>query len=88
MYVKDGHKLKRARLRLRLSQAALARAAGMSQQYVSRLERGDDVDCSEKIAINLCQWLQVDVEDYFLSGTSSPMPTVTTRSRDGRRQVA
>lgn len=88
MYVIDRHKLRRARLRLRLSQADLARAAGMSQQYVSRLEQGTDRDCSERIAVNLCRWLQVDVEDYFRTGESSPMPAVTTPSRGAGRGAA
>lgn len=81
MYIKSPARLRRRRKDRKLSQVQLAALAGCTQQYISLLEKGDDHDCSERIAEKICRWLDVDLEDYFDERRVVPMPTVTSRSR-------
>ena len=65
MYVKDPGKLRHRRQSKGLTQRQLAQLVGATQQYVSLLESGRDRDCSERITVSLCQWLEIEVADYF-----------------------
>lgn len=86
MFVKDPGRLRRRRTTMGLTQQQLAALVGSSQQYISLLESGKDRDCSERITLKLCRWLEVDPEDYFEarppSGKSvSPPPRPSGPSR-------
>lgn len=81
MYVKEPGKLRRRRRDKGFSQAQLARLVGCTQQYVSLLENGTDLDCSERIAEKLCRWLDVSVEDYFEERSLDRTSGVATDSR-------
>jgi transcriptional regulator with XRE-family HTH domain len=65
MYVKDPGRLRRRRTTKGLTQRQLAALVGSTQQYISLLESGKDRDCSERITLKLCRWLEVDPDDYF-----------------------
>lgn len=65
MYVKDPGRLRRRRTTMGLTQQQLAALVGSTQQYISLLESGKDRDCSERITLKLCRWLEIDPEDYF-----------------------
>lgn len=65
MKIKHPEKIARARKRLGYTQTDLANLVRCSQQYVSLIERGDDTDCSEKLALAICRRLGLDVEDVF-----------------------
>jgi len=65
MYVKDPGRLRRRRTTMGLTQQQLAALVGSTQQYISLLESGKDRNCSERITLKLCRWLEVDPEEYF-----------------------
>ena len=79
MYVKDPGRLRRRRLTMGLTQRQLAALVGSTQQYVSLLESGNDRDCSERITLKLCRWLEVDPEDYFEERVPSAHSAVSPR---------
>lgn len=54
-----------ARRRCGYTQIDLARLLGCTQQYVSRVERGQERHCSEKFAADLVRRLDLDPEDVF-----------------------
>lgn len=81
MKVKDAGKLRRRRHGRSLSQAQLAALIGVTQQYISLLETGVDVDCSEKVAVKICRWLDVDLEDYFDAHVITRIPSIATQAR-------
>lgn len=83
MYVKDGPRLGRRRRAKGISQKQLAVLANCTQQYVSLIERGKDFDVSERIALALCKWLDVELEDYFEERVVVRTPVVATNSRVG-----
>lgn len=83
MYVKDGPRLGRRRRARGISQSQLAALAKCTQQYVSLIERGVDTDVSERIALAICKWLDIELEDYFEERSVVVTPTVATSSRDG-----
>lgn len=82
MHVNEPLKLRRARKNRRLSQVQLAALVGCSQQYISLLERGEDRDCSEKVAERICRYLDIDLEDYFTEHHVVYDPRVATVTRD------
>lgn len=82
MFVIDPGKLRRRRRDKGLSQKQLAALAGCTQQYISLMEKGTDLDCSEKIAEQICRWLDVDREDYFEERELIRNPRIATPSRD------
>ena len=55
----------RERRALGYTQADLANLTGVSQQYISMLERGTDKDCSESLALRIARRLEISVEDAF-----------------------
>lgn len=80
MYSKDPARLRRRRRDKRLSQMQLAALAGVSQQYISLIETGDDRDVSEKVAERICRYLDVELDDLF--DERRPARDVATVSRD------
>jgi transcriptional regulator with XRE-family HTH domain len=87
MYLKNPEKMRRRRKDRRLTQVQLAALVGCTQQYISLLEQGDDRDVSERIAEEICHWLDVDLEDYFDEHRIARMPANATVSRGGRNTV-
>lgn len=81
MYVKEPAKLRRRRMDKHMTQVQLAALVGVTQQYISALEKGNDRDCSQRVADKLCRWLDVAQEDYFDQRAASRMPRITTASR-------
>lgn len=65
MKVVNPPRLRRARIRLGYTQKDLASLVGCKQQYVSALETGHDTDCSEVIALLICDRLNIELEDAF-----------------------
>jgi transcriptional regulator with XRE-family HTH domain len=61
----DRHRLRMARLRLRLSQESLGKAIGQDQSYVSKLERGDLLDITISTLERLADVLSLST-DYLL----------------------
>ena len=80
MYSKDPARLRRRRRDKRLSQMQLAALTGVSQQYISLIETGDDRDVSEKVAERICRYLDVELDDLF--DERRPTRDVATVSRD------
>lgn len=58
-------RIARKRKRMSYTQIDLAALVGCTQQYISLIERGDDSDCSERIALAICKRLDMDLEDVF-----------------------
>jgi transcriptional regulator with XRE-family HTH domain len=83
MIVRDGSRMRRKRKDAGYSQADLAALAGCTQQYISMLENGTDLDCSERIAEKIAKRLNVDLEDLFEERQLVRTQPVTTPSRDG-----
>ena len=65
MKITHPEKITRARKRAGYTQTDLANLARCSQQYISLIERGEDTDCSERLALAICKRLHLDVEDVF-----------------------
>lgn len=74
--------LRRRRLAKKLSQAALSKAAGVSQQSISQLERGIDLTSKKLPAIAValgCQLADLDESYSGISGVVEPTePTMQT----------
>lgn len=89
MKVTKPERIARDRRRLGYTQADLANLVGVTQQYISMLERGVDRDCSEALALRIARRLDFDMEDAFEYRGVLHKPTVT-RSKIGtkRRPVA
>lgn len=88
MQVKDPSRLRRRRRDKGFSQKQLASLVDCTQQYISLLESGNDLDCSEKIAERISKWLDVDLEDYFEERELVRRPAVATASRGAGSEVA
>lgn len=65
MKITHPEKIVRARKKAGYTQTDLANLARCSQQYISLIERGDDTDCSERLALAICKRLELDMEDVF-----------------------
>ncbi len=59
-----GARVRRRREGMGLSQAALAKAAGLSQATVSRIEKGDS-DPPVSTAVALCSALSMSLDELF-----------------------
>lgn len=46
-------------------QADVAAKLGVSQQYISRVERGVEKECSPQFARLLCRYLDIDIDEVF-----------------------
>ena len=78
MHVKDPGALRRRRRELGLTQQQVAALVGATQQYISLLESGKDRDCSERLVLRLCRWLEVERDDFFEDRGGDPMPGAAT----------
>lgn len=74
-----GEGVRRARQARGWTQVQLAEAAGLSPNYVARLERGE-LGPSFFVAHQLCDSLQIDVNDLLGRDAAIP-PARTTRRR-------
>jgi transcriptional regulator with XRE-family HTH domain len=72
-----GEGVRRARQAVGWTQAQLAEAAGLSPNYVARLERGE-MGPSLFVAHQLCDTLGIDVDTLLRAG---PAPQRSTRRR-------
>lgn len=81
-----GSRLAAARLKRNLTQAALAREAGVSRATIERLERGTGADL--KLLLRVLRALQL--LEGFLAGipADEPSPMALLRARGKKRQRA
>lgn len=84
MKVLHPERIARERRRLGYTQTDLANLVSVSQQYISMLERGDDRDCSEALALRIARRLDLDVEDIFEYRSALHAPR-NTRSKVGTK---
>ena len=77
----------RERRRLGYTQTDLANLVGVTQQYISMIERGIDRDCSEGLALRIAKRLDIDVEAAFDCRSVLHEPAVT-RSKIGTKTRA
>lgn len=68
-----GQRIKKRRLEMRISQAALARAIGIKPPSLADIESGKTKRAAGQTLIDLARELRTDPE-YFLSGVSKPTP--------------
>lgn len=84
-------KLKQRRVDKGLTQKQLGALCNeTSQAAISMLESGRMSTCTEELALLVCKWLDIDLEDYFDVRSDIPAPGVptdqqVTRRRPGRR---
>lgn len=81
MKLTDPARMARLRKRRDYTQSDLSSLVGCTQQYISAMETGADTDCSERIALEICRRLDVDLEDLFRDITPSPLPNETRSVR-------
>jgi len=84
MKVTNPERIARERRSLGYTQTDLANLVGVSQQYISMLERGDDRDCSEALALRIARRLGFDLEYAFEHREVLHAPAVT-RSKVGTK---
>jgi len=61
------NRIKEAREKLGMSQAALAEKAGISRTMISKLETNQKVDCKVSTLVSISDALGCTVSDIFLS---------------------
>jgi DNA-binding XRE family transcriptional regulator len=81
MKLRDRARLRRERRRNNYTQTDLANLVGIAQQYISAMETGTDLDCSERVAEKICRYLDIELEDLFEPGKRFRTPEVTSNSR-------
>ena len=79
-----GIALKEARLRAGLTQIELAAAAGISQSYLSQVERGDRA-MTDKVAARCERVLALEVDELAQYVPGRPAATVRPRRRTRRK---
>jgi transcriptional regulator with XRE-family HTH domain len=82
--VKKENRILQLRTKLQLSQRALAKKVGVSQQHIQRLETSDDIDVGFVLATKLSEALGVPLDVVFprTKRVLSKLPT----TQDGRRR--
>jgi transcriptional regulator with XRE-family HTH domain len=91
MTVKSGAQIRALRIARGLNQRELAGLVGVTQQWISRLERGSGKACSVELAGRLCKHLKCDVEYLFDTRTLSAVSStcnVRSTTHGRRRAVA
>ncbi len=74
-----GQRIKKRRMELGISQAALARAIGIKPPSLADIESGKTKRAAGQTLIDLARELRTDPE-YFLSGVSKPSPVAADPS--------
>lgn len=82
MKIRKPQKIVEARHALDLRQADVATSLTVSQQYISRVERGVEADCSAPFARQLSRLLDLDIGDVFeLEAATRVRPKYRRRTR-------
>ncbi|AZP37856.1 XRE family transcriptional regulator [Acidipropionibacterium acidipropionici] len=88
MKLTDPARMARLRKRRDYTQSDLSSLVGCTQQYISAMETGADTDCSERIALEICRRLDVDLEDLFRDVTAPSLPSNERMERTSTRRSA
>lgn len=88
MKIRKPGKITEARHAFDLRQADVAEQLNVSQQYISRVERGVEAECSAPFARQLSRFLDLDIGDVFeLEAATRVRPKVRRRSRKSGTRV-